>query len=62
MESRIRELESELDVESRRLGVAQKNLSKSERMQAMIDQVQRKIKSYKQEADRGGRGDMYNQN
>ena len=31
MESRIRELESELDAESRRLGDAQKNLRKSER-------------------------------
>merc|ERR1712158_64124 len=31
MESRIRELESELDAESRRLGDAQKNMKKSER-------------------------------
>merc|ERR1711874_222220 len=31
MESRIRELESELDAENRRLGDAQKNLRKSER-------------------------------
>ena len=31
MESRIRELESELDAESRRLGDAQKNMRKSER-------------------------------
>merc|ERR1712127_1147555 len=31
MESRIRELESELDAESRRFGDAQKNLRKSER-------------------------------
>merc|ERR1739846_262792 len=31
MESRIRELESEMDAESRRLGDAQKNLRKSER-------------------------------
>merc|ERR1711983_41964 len=31
MESRIRELESELDAESRRMGDAQKNLRKSER-------------------------------
>merc|ERR1719168_501291 len=31
METRIRELESELDAENRRLGDAQKNLRKSER-------------------------------
>ena len=31
MESRIRELESELDAENRRLGDAQKDLRKSER-------------------------------
>merc|ERR1719420_1592088 len=31
MESRIRELESEMDAESRRLGDAQKNMRKSER-------------------------------
>merc|ERR1712142_1398347 len=62
METRIRELESELDAENRRLGDAQKNLRKSERhvkeltytidedkknqerMQALIDQLQGKIK------------------
>merc|ERR1711902_269040 len=62
-ETRIRELESELDAENRRLGDAQKNLRKSERhvkeltytqdedrknnerMQALIDQLQGKIKS-----------------
>merc|ERR1712061_566178 len=65
LESRIRELESELDAENRRLGDAQKNLRKSERkikeltfsgdedrknherMQALIDQLQAKIKCYK---------------
>merc|ERR1711971_1250075 len=62
LESRIRELESEMDAETRRLGDAQKNLRKSERkikeltfqgdedrknherMQALIDQLQGKIK------------------
>merc|ERR1719195_673306 len=65
METRIRELASELDAENRRLGDAQKDLRKSERhvkeltytqeedrknnerMQALIDQLQGKIKSYK---------------
>merc|ERR1712152_58854 len=69
MESRIRELESELDAESRRMGDAQKNLRKSERtikeltfaadedkknherMQALIDQMQSKIKSYKKQIE-----------
>merc|ERR1712117_869193 len=69
MESRIRELESELDAENRRLGDAQKNLRKSERkikeltfqgdedrknherMQALIDQLQGKIKSYKKQIE-----------
>merc|ERR1712038_2000922 len=64
METRIRELESEVDAESRRFGDAQKNLRKSERrikeltfqqdedrknherMQALVDQLQGKIKSY----------------
>merc|ERR1712010_136069 len=64
METRIRELESELDAESRRMGDASKNLRKSERkikeltfasdedrknherMQALIDQLQGKVKSY----------------
>merc|ERR1719330_1280669 len=63
METRIRELESELDAENRRLSDATKNLRKSERrikemtyasdedrknherMQALIDQLQSKIKS-----------------
>merc|ERR1712157_264613 len=62
METRIRELESEVDAESRRSGDAQKNLRKSERrikeltyasdedrknherMQALVDQLQAKIK------------------
>ena len=69
MESRIRELESEVDAESRRSGDAQKNLRKSERrikeltyasdedrknherMQALVDQLQAKIKSYKKQIE-----------
>ena len=69
MESRIRELESELEAESRRMADAQKNLRKSERrikeltfaadedrknherMQALIDQMQAKIKSYKKQIE-----------
>merc|ERR1719167_707154 len=69
IETRIRELESELDAENRRLGDAQKNLRKSERhvkeltytidkdkknqerMQALIDQLQGKIKSYKKQIE-----------
>ena len=69
MESRIRELESEMDAESRRMGDAQKNLRKSERtikeltfaadedkknherMQALIDQLQGKVKSYKKQIE-----------
>ena len=69
MESRIRELQSELDAESRRFGDAQKNQRKSERhikeltfaidedrknherMQALIDQLQSKIKSYKKQIE-----------
>ena len=69
MESRIRELESEMDAESRRYADAQKNMRKSERrvkelvyaqeedkknherMQALIDQLQGKIKSYKKQIE-----------
>merc|ERR1712079_149265 len=69
METRIRELESELDAENRRLGDASKNLRKSERhvkelaytmdedkknqerIQALIDQLQGKIKSYKKQIE-----------
>ena len=69
METRVRELESELDAENRRLGDAQKNLRKSERrvkelsytqdedrknserMQALIDQLQGKIKSFKKQIE-----------
>merc|ERR1712107_806064 len=69
MESRIRELESELEAESRRFGDAQKNMRKSERkikeltfaadedknnherMQALIDQMQGKVKSYKKQIE-----------
>merc|ERR1719175_196913 len=69
METRIRELESELDAENRRFADAQKNLRKSERrikelafvadedrknherMQALIDQLQGKVKSYKKQIE-----------
>ena len=69
MESRIHELESELDAESRRLADGMKGLRKSERhikeltftgdedkknherMQALIDQLQGKIKSYKKQIE-----------
>jgi len=69
MESRIRELESELDAENRRHADAVKNLRKSERqikeltfasdedrknherMQALLDQLQSKIKSYKKQIE-----------
>merc|ERR1712123_484336 len=69
MDTRIRELESELDAENRRMADAQKNLRKSERhvkemtytqdedrknherMQALIDQLQGKIKSYKNQIE-----------
>merc|ERR1712243_248057 len=69
METRIRELESELDAESRRFGDISKNLRKSERsikeltfaadedkknherMQALIDQLQGKVKSYKNQIE-----------
>merc|ERR1719343_520154 len=69
METRIRELESELDAENRRNGDVCKNLRKSERtikelafaadedkknherMQALIDQLQGKVKSYKKQIE-----------
>merc|ERR1712179_369012 len=69
METRIRELESELDAETRRFGDICKNLRKSERtikeltfaadedkknherMQALIDQLQGKVKSYKKQIE-----------
>merc|ERR1711890_30905 len=69
MESRIHELESELDAESRRLADGMKSLRKSERrikeltfssdedkknherMQALIDTLQGKIKSYKKQIE-----------
>merc|ERR1712198_128731 len=69
METRIRELESELDAETRRYGDVTKNLRKSERsikeltfaadedrknherMQALIGQLQGKIKSYKKQIE-----------
>merc|ERR1712080_750241 len=69
METRIRELESELDAETRRFGDMSKNLRKPERsikelafaadedkknherMQALIDQLQGKVKSYKKQIE-----------
>merc|ERR1711971_964441 len=69
MDTRIRELESEMDAETRRNADSQKNLRKSERkikeltysqeedrknherMQALIDQLQGKIKSYKKQIE-----------
>merc|ERR1739841_214696 len=69
METRIRELESEVDAEQRRMGYAVKNLRKSERrikemtyaadedrknqerMQALVDGLQDKIKSYKKQIE-----------
>merc|ERR1711990_293812 len=69
MESRMRELESELEAENRRFADAQKNLRRSERfvkeltyrqdedkknherMQALIGQLQGKIKSYKKQIE-----------
>merc|ERR1711970_219748 len=69
METRIRELKSELDAESRRNGDICKNLRKAERtikeltfagdedkknherMQALIDQLQGKVKSYKKQIE-----------
>ena len=69
METRIRELESELDAENRRLGDANKNLRKTdrkvkeltfsadegkknhERMQALMDQLESKVKSYKKQIE-----------
>merc|ERR1719228_1690357 len=69
METRIRELESEVDAENRRMADAQKNLRKSERrikemtyaadedrknherMQALVDQLQAKIKTYKKQIE-----------
>ena len=69
MDTRIKELESELDAESRRSSEAQKNLRRSERrikelsfsqeedrknherMQALVDQLQAKIRGYKKQLD-----------
>merc|ERR1712095_119060 len=69
MDTRIRELESEVDAENRRYADAQKNLRKSERrikeltyaadedrknherMQALVGQLQGKIKSYKKQIE-----------
>merc|ERR1712136_408109 len=69
METRIRELESELDAENRRMADAQKNLRRSERrikeltfasdedrknherMQALIDQLQGRIKTFKKQIE-----------
>merc|ERR1711981_1491761 len=69
METRIRELNSEIDAENRRFGDAAKNLRRSERrikelsfagdedrknherMQALIDELQGRIKSYKKQIE-----------
>ena len=69
METRVRELESELNAENRRCGDAMKNLHKGERkikeltyqtdedrrnherMQALVDQLQMKIRSYKKQIE-----------
>merc|ERR1712156_176619 len=69
METRIRELQSELEAENRRFSDSSKNLRKSERkikeityasdedrknherMQALIDQLQLKIKTYKKQIE-----------
>merc|ERR1711935_826497 len=69
MDTRIRELESELDAECRRCGDAQKGLRKAERkvselahsqeedrrnherMQALVDQLQGKMKTYKKQIE-----------
>merc|ERR1712021_216985 len=69
MDTRIRELESELDTECRRCGDAQKGLRKAERkvselahsqeedrknherMQALVDQLQGKMKTYKKQIE-----------
>ena len=69
MDTRIRELESEVDAENRRFADSQKNLRKSERrikeltyaadedrknqerMQALIDGLQSKIKCYKKQIE-----------
>ena len=69
METRIRELQSELDAENRRYADSMKNLRKSERqikeltfatdedrknherMQALIDQLQGKMKSFKRQIE-----------
>merc|ERR1712157_372367 len=69
MDTRVRELESELECENRRFADATKNLRKSERrikeltyasdedrknqerMQAMVDQLQSKIKTYKKQLE-----------
>merc|ERR1711983_343878 len=50
METRIRELESEVDAENRRMAYGSDEDRKNhERMQALIDQLQSKIKSYKKQ-------------
>merc|ERR1712235_232152 len=69
MDTRVRELESELECENRRYADGTKNLRKSERhikeltyssdedrknqerMQALIDQLQSKIKTYKKQIE-----------
>merc|ERR1712085_143502 len=48
METRIRELESEVDAEQRRMGDSMKNQT---RMQGLVDGLQDKIKSYKKQIE-----------
>merc|ERR1712147_356408 len=59
METRIRELESEVDAEQRRMGDSIKNMSyaadedkkNATRMQGLVDGLQDKIKSYKKQIE-----------
>ena len=69
METRIKELESEMDAENRRMSEAQKNVRRSERkikelsysqeedkksherLQALVDQLQAKVKGYKKQIE-----------
>merc|ERR1711983_631889 len=48
LDTRIRELESELDAENRRFDDARKN---HQRMQSLVDQLQGKIKAYKKQIE-----------
>merc|ERR1711972_884258 len=50
METRIRELESELEAENRRYA-ADEDRKNHERMQTLLDQLQGKIKTYKKQIE-----------